>query len=77
MSGLGENPANDVLTFYAGHLGPRYMPSGGRDTPATLYAIAIIFSLLAIAATALRFYARSIKNVGRSWDDYAIIPALV
>ncbi|KAL8749513.1 MAG: hypothetical protein Q9184_006777 [Pyrenodesmia sp. 2 TL-2023] len=77
MSDLGENPANDVLTFYAGHLGSRYMPSGGRDTPGTLYAIAIIFTLLAVAATALRFYARSIKKVGRSWDDYAVLPALV
>ncbi|KAL8925665.1 MAG: hypothetical protein Q9208_003348 [Pyrenodesmia sp. 3 TL-2023] len=76
MSDLGENPANDVLTYYAGHLGERYMPTGGRDTPGTLYAIAIIFTLLAIAATILRFYARSIKKVGRSWDDYAVLPAL-
>ncbi|KAI4127646.1 MAG: hypothetical protein LQ338_003094 [Usnochroma carphineum] len=32
------------------------------DTPGTLYAIAIVFSLLAVAATVLRFYARSIKK---------------
>lgn len=47
------------------------------DIPGVIYAIAILFSLLAIAATVLRFYARSIKKVGASWDDYAIIPALV
>ncbi|KAI4169001.1 MAG: hypothetical protein LQ348_007381 [Seirophora lacunosa] len=47
------------------------------DIPGVIYAIAILFSLLAIAATVLRFYARSIKKVGISWDDYAIIPALV
>ncbi|KAL8644590.1 MAG: hypothetical protein Q9210_007177 [Variospora velana] len=46
------------------------------DIPGVIYAIAILFSLLAIAATVLRFYARSIKKVGVSWDDYAIIPAL-
>ncbi|KAL8956506.1 MAG: hypothetical protein Q9193_005994 [Seirophora villosa] len=46
------------------------------DIPGVIYAIAILFSLLAIAATVLRFYARSIKKVGISWDDYAIIPAL-
>ncbi|KAL8933849.1 MAG: hypothetical protein Q9216_006187 [Gyalolechia sp. 2 TL-2023] len=43
----------------------------------TVYAIAIVFSLLALVATALRFYARNIKKVGFSWDDYVIIPALV
>lgn len=47
------------------------------DIPGVIYAIAILFSLLAIAATVLRFYARSIKKVGISWDDNAIIPALV
>ncbi|KAL9011928.1 MAG: hypothetical protein Q9173_003265 [Seirophora scorigena] len=47
------------------------------DMPGVIYAIAVLFSLLAIAATVLRFYARSIKKVGISWDDYAIIPALV
>ncbi|KAL9017883.1 MAG: hypothetical protein Q9185_004791 [Variospora sp. 1 TL-2023] len=46
------------------------------DIPGVIYAIAILFSLLAIAATVLRFYARSIKKVGVSWDDYAILPAL-
>ena len=47
------------------------------DNPATIYAIAILFSILAVAATALRFYARSIKKTGLSWDDWAIVPALV
>lgn len=47
------------------------------DTPGTLYGLAVVFSLLAVAATVLRFYARNIKKVGFSWDDYAVIPALV
>ncbi|KAL8718117.1 MAG: hypothetical protein Q9225_004709 [Loekoesia sp. 1 TL-2023] len=47
------------------------------DTPGTLYALAVAFSLLAVTATVLRFYARNIKKVGFSWDDYAVIPALV
>lgn len=47
------------------------------DDVATVYTIAIVFFLLALAATILRFYARSIKKVGFSWDDYVIIPALV
>lgn len=47
------------------------------DSPATIYAIAIVFTLLALGATALRFYARSIKKIHLSWDDWAIIPALV
>lgn len=47
------------------------------DDVATVYVIAIVFSLLALAATILRFHARNIKKVGFSWDDYVIIPALV
>lgn len=59
--------------------GTVYSPSSAAmgDTPGTIYAIAIVFSLLAIAATAIRFYARSIKKIGLSWDDYVVVLALV
>ena len=47
------------------------------DSAGTMYALAIVLGLLAIAATVLRFYARRIKQASLSWDDYMILPALV
>ena len=42
-----------------------------------MYAIATVLSVLAIVAVILRFYARGMKQTALSWDDYAILPALV
>lgn len=42
-----------------------------------IYALATVLSLLAIVVTALRFYARRMKQATLSWDDYLILPALV
>ena len=42
-----------------------------------VYALATVLSLLAIVVTALRFYARRMKQATLSWDDYMILPALV
>ncbi|KAL8690522.1 MAG: hypothetical protein Q9218_004053 [Villophora microphyllina] len=47
------------------------------DTPEKMYALAVVLSLLAIIATGLRFYARYIKKSGYSWDDIALLPALL
>ena len=42
-----------------------------------MYALAIVLSVLAIVAVILRFSARRVKQTALSWDDYAIMPALV
>ena len=42
-----------------------------------MYALATVLSVLAIVAVILRFYARRMKQTAVSWDDYAILPALV
>ncbi|KAL9071978.1 MAG: hypothetical protein Q9161_003910 [Pseudevernia consocians] len=47
------------------------------ESAGKMYALATVLSLLAIIATALRFYARRIKQASLSWDDYIILPALV
>ena len=47
------------------------------DTPAGMYALVIVMSLLAIIATGLRFQARFLKKNGISYDDYAILAALI
>jgi len=47
------------------------------ETPGKMYAMAVIFSMLAIIAVALRFYARYLKRAGYWWDEYMIVPALV
>lgn len=47
------------------------------ESAGKMYALATVLSLLAIVATALRFYARRIKQAALSWDDYMILPALV
>ena len=55
-----------------GSVRPLVVESAGK-----MYALAIVLGLLAIVATALRFYARRIKQASLSWDDYMILPALV
>lgn len=47
------------------------------ETPGMMYALAIVLTILAFLATALRFYARYIKKAGFSWDDYMILPAML
>ena len=47
------------------------------ESAGKMYALAVILSLLAMMATAMRFYARRIKQATLSWDDYMILPALV
>lgn len=42
-----------------------------------MYALATVLSILAIVAIMLRFYAKRIKQTALSWDDYAILLALV
>ena len=49
----------------------------GVSLPTNIIIISIIFSLVAIAAVALRFYSRRIKRASLGLDDYFIIPALV
>ena len=47
------------------------------DSAGKMYALATVLSVLAIVAVILRFYARRVKQTALSWDDYAILPALV
>lgn len=47
------------------------------DSAGKMYALALVLSLLTIVVTALRFYARRMKQAALSWDDYMILPALV
>ena len=47
------------------------------ESPGKMYALASVLTVLAIVAVVLRFYARCIKKVGSSWDDYSIVLALV
>ena len=47
------------------------------ESAGKMYALAIVLSLLAMTVTAMRFYARRIKQATLSWDDYMILPALV
>ena len=42
-----------------------------------MYALATVLTLLAILAIILRFWARRVKKVRPSWDDYLIVFALV
>ena len=48
-----------------------------EESPGKMYALAIVLTLLAMLAVALRFHARRIKSAGFAWDDYMILPALV
>ena len=47
------------------------------ESPGKMYALAIVLSILATVAVVLRFYARRLKKVSLSWDDYLIVLALV
>ena len=61
-----------LFTMADSSVHPLVMESAGK-----MYALAIVLGLLAIVATALRFYARRMKQASLSWDDYMILPALV
>ncbi|TGJ78459.1 hypothetical protein E0Z10_g10304 [Xylaria hypoxylon] len=43
----------------------------------TIIIISVVFAILPIIAVASRFWSRSIKNAGTSWDDYFILPGLI
>lgn len=47
------------------------------ESPGEMYALAAVLTVLATAAVALRFYARSLTNMRPSWDDYLIVLGLV
>ena len=47
------------------------------ESPGKMYALATVLTILAIVAVVLRFYARKIKKVKPSWDDYLVVLALV
>lgn len=47
------------------------------ESPGKMYALAATLTLLAIVAVILRFWARRIKDIRLSWDDYLIALALV
>ena len=47
------------------------------ETPGKMYALAVVLTLLAIAAVLLRIYARRITKQRLEWDDYMVFPALV
>lgn len=47
------------------------------ESPGKMYALATTLTLLAIVAVILRFWARRIKDVRLSWDDYLIALASV
>lgn len=47
------------------------------ESPAKMYALATVLTILAIVAVMLRLYARRIKKLRPSWDDYLVILALV
>ena len=46
------------------------------ETPALMYTLAIVLTVLAFSVIVLRFYARY-KKAGFSWDDYMVLPAMV
>ncbi|KAK0515805.1 hypothetical protein JMJ35_001839 [Cladonia borealis] len=47
------------------------------ETPGKMYALAVVLTLLAIAAVLLRLYARRITKQRLEWDDYMVFPALL
>ena len=47
------------------------------ESPGKMYALAVVLTLLAIAAVLLRLYARRITKQRLEWDDYMVFPALV
>lgn len=68
-----ENAAQGPKLTYKG------APSGviAGQSPAAMYALVTVLTLLAMVAIALRFYARRIKQTKLMWDDYMILPAMV
>lgn len=46
------------------------------DSAGMMYALAIVLIILPIVAIMLLFYARRIKQIALSWDDYLILLAL-
>ena len=57
--------------------GDQYAHTSVVESAGKMYALAIVLGLLATVATALRFYARRMKQASLSWDDYMVLPALV
>ena len=50
------------------------MALSGNDN---IIIVSAIFSLLAIIAVVLRFYARHVRHIPFGADDYVILPAVV
>ncbi len=48
-----------------------------EESPGKIYALTVVLTSLATVAVGLRFYSRHIKKAGLSWDDWAVLPALV
>ena len=75
--------SNIILIFFrhllamADSASTRYPLATMADSAGIMYALATVLSVLAIVAVLLRFYARRMKQTALSWDDYAILPALV
>ena len=47
------------------------------ETPGKMYALAAVMTSLATVIVGLRFYARKLKSIRPSWDDFLIVLALV
>lgn len=66
-------------------LGCILVPASKLVTQLTMYSsysvaavvCSVVFPVLASSAVAMRFWARKIKNLAYSWDDYLITVALV
>ena len=56
---------------------PSTLPLRPAGIETEIYLIASSMTVLPLIAIALRFYARSLKKTGLSWDDYLILPAMV
>lgn len=56
---------------------PTTLPLRPAGIETEIYLIASSMTILPLIAIALRFYARSLKKAGLSWDDYMILPAMV
>ncbi|CAL8576045.1 hypothetical protein XPA_001936 [Xanthoria parietina] len=48
-----------------------------EESPGKIYALTVVLTSLATVAVGLRFYSRHIKKAGLSWDDWAVLPALL
>ena len=56
---------------------PTALPPRPAGIQTEIYLIALSMTILPLITIALRFYARSLKKTGLSWDDYMILPAMV